>query len=85
MKRGGNEFAHYLTAISGDVKSGHFTTTETNGMVPVITKKLIGRVDNSSSTNINVDSGGHRDAPNWPVFLDFAARYFEPVSAPPAR
>lgn len=25
-------------------------------------------------------SSGHTDAPNWPVFLDFAARYFEPAS-----
>jgi hypothetical protein len=23
---------------------------------------------------------GHTDAPNWPVFLDFAARYFTPAS-----
>jgi hypothetical protein len=22
-------------------------------------------------------SGGHTDQPNWPVFLDFAARYFK--------
>ena len=29
-------------------------------------------------------NGGHTDAPNWPVFLEFAARYFEPVSTPPA-
>ena len=30
-------------------------------------------------------NGRHTDAPNWPVFLDFAARYFEPASASPAR
>ena len=24
-------------------------------------------------------SGGHTDAPNWPVFLDFAGRYFLPL------
>lgn len=24
-------------------------------------------------------SGGHTDAPNWPVFLDFAGRYFSPL------
>jgi hypothetical protein len=23
-------------------------------------------------------SGGHTSVPNWPTFLDFAARYFEP-------
>ena len=28
-------------------------------------------------------NGGHTDAPNWPVFLEFAARYFETVSTPP--
>jgi hypothetical protein len=28
-------------------------------------------------------SGGHTDAPNWPVFLKFATKYFEPVSATP--
>lgn len=27
-------------------------------------------------------SSGHTDAPNWPVFLNFAARYFEPESQP---
>ncbi len=26
-------------------------------------------------------SGGHTDGPNWPTFLTFAARYFEPTSA----
>jgi len=26
-------------------------------------------------------SGGHTDAPNWPTFLNFASRYFEPASA----
>jgi beta-xylosidase len=26
-------------------------------------------------------SGGHTDGPNWPVFLDFAARYWEPQAA----
>jgi hypothetical protein len=26
-------------------------------------------------------SGGHTDGPNWPTFLTFAARYFEPASA----
>jgi hypothetical protein len=26
-------------------------------------------------------SGGHTDAPNWPVFLEFASRYFKTVSA----
>jgi hypothetical protein len=31
------------------------TMTETNGTVPVITKKLVGHVDNSNYTNINVD------------------------------
>ena len=31
------------------------TTTETNGTVPVITKKLVGHVDNSSDTNITVN------------------------------
>ncbi len=30
-------------------------------------------------------NGGHTDAPNWPVFLDFAARYFEPAFVSPAR
>jgi hypothetical protein len=30
-------------------------------------------------------SGGHTDAPNWPVFLEFATRYFETVSAPPSN
>ena len=29
-------------------------------------------------------SGGHTDGPNWPVFLDFAARYFVPGSPSPA-
>jgi len=28
-------------------------------------------------------SSGHTDGPNWPVFLQFAARYFEPLSAKP--
>lgn len=29
-------------------------------------------------------TGGHADAPNWPAFLDLAARYFRaPVAAPP--
>jgi hypothetical protein len=23
-------------------------------------------------------AGGHTSGPNWPTFLDFAARYFEP-------
>src|ERR1019366_8408105 len=31
------------------------TTTETNGTIPVITKKLVGHVDNSADTNISVD------------------------------
>lgn len=31
------------------------TTLETNGTVPVITKKLVGHVDNSSDTNISVN------------------------------
>jgi hypothetical protein len=26
-------------------------------------------------------SAGHTDAPNWPVFLKFAARYFEPANS----
>jgi hypothetical protein len=26
-------------------------------------------------------AGGHTSYPNWPVFLDFARRYFEPVSS----
>lgn len=30
-------------------------------------------------------NGGHTDAPNWPVFLEFATRYFETVSAPPSN
>jgi hypothetical protein len=30
-------------------------------------------------------NGGHTDAPNWPVFLEFATRYFETVSAPPSK
>jgi len=30
-------------------------------------------------------NGGHTDALNWPVLLDFAARYFEPASASPVR
>jgi hypothetical protein len=25
-------------------------------------------------------SAGHTDAPNWPVFLKFAGRYFEPAA-----
>jgi len=29
--------------------------TETNGTIPVITKKLIGHVDNSADTNIAVN------------------------------
>jgi hypothetical protein len=24
-------------------------------------------------------AGGHTSVPNWPTFLDFAARYFEPA------
>ena len=28
-------------------------------------------------------SGGHTPAPNWPTFLDFAARYFKPRSTDP--
>jgi hypothetical protein len=27
-------------------------------------------------------SGGHTDAPNWPVFLQFAGRYIKPAAAP---
>jgi hypothetical protein len=30
-------------------------------------------------------NGGHMDAPNWPVFLEFATRYFATVSAPPSN
>jgi hypothetical protein len=30
-------------------------------------------------------NGGHTDAPNWPVFLEFATRYFETVSVPPSN
>jgi hypothetical protein len=30
-------------------------------------------------------NSGHTDAPNWPVFLEFATRYFETVSAPPSN
>jgi hypothetical protein len=30
-------------------------------------------------------NGGHTDAPNWPVFLEFATRYFETISAPPSN
>jgi hypothetical protein len=30
-------------------------------------------------------SGGHTDGPNWPTFLTFAARYFEPASATTAN
>ena len=30
-------------------------------------------------------SGGHTDAPNWPVFPKFASKYFEPVSATPSK
>jgi hypothetical protein len=29
-------------------------------------------------------SSGHTDGPNWPVFLDFAARYFVPGAPSPA-
>lgn len=27
-------------------------------------------------------SGGHTDGPNWPIFLNFAARYFNPPTGP---
>jgi hypothetical protein len=30
-------------------------------------------------------SGGHTDGPNWPTFLDFAARYLEPEARTPSR
>ena len=64
----------HVPAVKWEVVS---TTTEKNGGVPVITKKLIGHVDNSSYPAINVDIQLTLNTPanargSVPVVMEFA-------------
>jgi hypothetical protein len=49
------------------------TANETVGDVAIITKTLVGHVDNSSYPH----GAGHTPNPNWPYFLGFAEREFK--------
>ena len=67
------------------------TTNETNGDIPVITKKLVGHVDNSSYTPIKVDVPLTLTIPASatkpvPVIMEFSFVFppgFRPPAAPP--
>jgi len=68
-----------------DAKGTFLATAAAGPVYELLGKKALGTVDfppiETALTNGDLafrqHSGGHTDAPNWPVFLDFASRYIQ--------